>query len=193
MSRLVDLWTTVRGGRSVDGPGTQSDDTRPGFRNRAAQNRSASGSLSSCAIVSPSAPGGAGMSDEGDVGVAEDVDDLEWTLETGLAPADIRRAGAVALAGGPHDGAVRENLVNAGSVSYAVVDPESLATRLTMVVSWHELGGGRRRVALSVRGHVLRRTRLLGILPVGRATVPGLVPAQRFSRELRDRLGRETS
>jgi hypothetical protein len=193
MTRLVDLWTTVRSRRSVQVTGTESDDTRPTARTRGPQNRSAAGSLVACAIVSPSAVEGRDVSDEGGAEVAEDVDDLEWTLETGLAPADIRRAGAAALAGGPHDGAVRENLANAGAVSYAVVDPESLATRLTMVVSWHELGAGRRRVVLSVRGHVVQRTRLLGVLPVGRATVPGLAPARRFSRELRDRLGRATT
>jgi hypothetical protein len=118
---------------------------------------------------------------------AADVDELEFTVESGLSPGEIRVAGTHAATAGRFDGAIRENLVNAGSISYAVIDPESLATLMMMVVSWHELGAGRRRVTLSVRGHVILRPRLLG-LPAGRAAVPALEPATEFSAALRRQL-----
>jgi hypothetical protein len=124
----------------------------------------------------------------GDVVVSHRVEDLEWTVQTGLVPEDVRAAGRVAAAGGPDDGALREDLTNAGSVSYAVVDPDSLATQMTLVVNWHELGGGRREVSLTVRGHLARRRRLLGVLPVGPTVLPAWAPAERFSTALRERL-----
>lgn len=124
----------------------------------------------------------------GDVVVSHRVEDLEWAVETGLAPDEVRDAGRAAAAGGPDDGALREDLSNAGSVSYAVVDPESLATQMTLVVSWHEVGGGRRRVSLTVRGHLARRRRLLGVVPVGPTVLPAWAPAERFSAALRERL-----
>ncbi|CCH85897.1 protein of unknown function [Modestobacter italicus] len=116
------------------------------------------------------------------------VDALEFAVETALSPGEIRAAGKQAATAGRFDGAIRENLVTAGSVSYAVVHPESLATLMTMVVSWHELGAERRRVTLIVRGHVVVRGRLLGV-PVGRASVPALEPAAQFASTLRGLLG----
>ena len=151
------------------------------------QNRCGSHSL--CGCVSASGPrSGPVVPDGGDDEVVGAVDDLEWSLETGLDAREIRAAGVRALAGGPFDGTVREDLANAGSVSYAVVDQTSLATQMTVVVSWHETRAHRRRVTLTVRGYVLRRPRLLGVLPVGRQTVPALGPARWFSSALYDRL-----
>ncbi|WP_369140405.1 hypothetical protein [Modestobacter versicolor] len=118
---------------------------------------------------------------------AAGVDALEFAVETRLSPAEIRAAGAHAATAGRFDGAIREDLANAASVSYAVVHPDSLATLMTMVLSWHELGGGRRRAVLSVRGHVVVRSRLLG-LPIGRAAVPALEPAEEFATVLRTQL-----
>jgi len=174
---------------SADHAATVRDDVPSTAVDADRQNRSAAGSLSGCVSVSEPR-GGQVVSGEGDVGVVGGVDGLEWSVETALDPQEIRAAGRRALSGGPHDGAVREDLANAGSVSYAVVDPDSLATQMTVVVSWHELGAGRRRVTLSVRGHVVRRTRLLGVLPVGRPEVPAEEPARSFSAALRDGLTR---
>lgn len=121
------------------------------------------------------------------VGGGGGVSDVGFVVHTVLSPVAVRAQGLAVL----HDmpaGEVQivEVSANAGSVRYDVLGRDGTLL-MVLRVSWHELGGGARRVTLSTHGHRVLERRVLG-RRWGRRVVLGAAVAEAFARGLRARL-----
>ncbi|MGY1635469.1 hypothetical protein ACI78V_02305 [Geodermatophilus sp. SYSU D00742] len=118
--------------------------------------------------------------------VEDDVAAVAFTVETQLGPAEIRAAGRRAAEAGRRylRTTISETRATGSLVRYVAQGPGGFERQMALQVAWEEIGGGRRRVHLTVGDHLVERSRVLGV-PVGRASVPALESARRFAAALR--------
>ncbi|MBB3086875.1 hypothetical protein [Geodermatophilus sabuli] len=121
--------------------------------------------------------------------VEDDVAALAFTAETELGPTAIRAAGRRAAEAARRylQTTISETRASAAGLRYLAQGPGGFERQMALQVAWEEIGGGRRRVRLTVGDYLVERPRVLGI-PVGRGTVPALASARRFAAALRAEL-----
>lgn len=122
--------------------------------------------------------------------VQEKVSAIEFTEETGLAPAEIREAGRRAAEAGRRfmTSTISEAASGDSSISYVAKGPGGVVKQMAMRVRWEELGGGRRRVHFSVDDYITIQQKMFMFIPVGPKQAPALGSASRFVEVLRAEL-----
>ncbi|MGY1631549.1 hypothetical protein ACI784_07570 [Geodermatophilus sp. SYSU D01186] len=121
--------------------------------------------------------------------VDDDVAAVAFAAETELGPAAIRAAGRRAAEAARHylRTTITEVRATGSGIRYLAQGPGGFERQMALRVTWEEIGGGRRRVHLTVGDYLVERGRVLGI-PVGPASVPALGSARRFAKALRAEL-----
>jgi hypothetical protein len=126
------------------------------------------------------------------VAVEDDVAAVAFTAETELGPEAIRAAGRRAAEAARRylRTTISEVRATGAGIRYLAQGPGGLERQMALRVAWEEIGGGRRRVHLTIGDYLVERSRVLGI-PFGRASVPALGSARRFAEALRAELTAE--
>jgi hypothetical protein len=123
------------------------------------------------------------------VAVEDDVAAVAFTAETELGPEAIRAAGRRAAEAARRylRTTISEVRATASGVRYLAQGPGGFERQMALRLAWEEIGGGRRRVHITVGDYLVERSRVLGI-PFGPATVPALGSARRFAEALKTEL-----
>ncbi|MGY1822026.1 hypothetical protein [Geodermatophilus sp. SYSU D00079] len=123
------------------------------------------------------------------VALEDDVAAVAFTAETALGPELIRAAGRRAAEAARRylRTTISEVRATTSGIRYLAQGPGGFERQMALRVAWEEVGGGRRRVHLTVGDYLVERSRVLGV-PVGRASVPALGSARRFAEALRAEL-----
>ena len=121
--------------------------------------------------------------------VRDKVSAIEFVDETGLDRHGIRAAGHRAMEAGKRfmSNTISESQVTDDFISYAIKGPGGFVTQMKMVVRWHELGQGRRRVSFSVGDFLTSQSKVM-FIPISPKSAPALTSARRFAEALRAEL-----
>src|SRR5690349_10259906 len=119
--------------------------------------------------------------------VSEKVRMTSFSVETGLNPEEIRQAGLRSIEAGKRlmTSTIKEDQVASDGIRYVIKGPGGLSTQMSFVVSWQDVGGGRRKVSFQIGRYTTSRPVVMGFIPAGPKSAPALRSAQRFAESLR--------
>ena len=122
--------------------------------------------------------------------VHDKVNATEFSIETGLDDAGIRRAGQLAVEAGKRfmTSTISEAGVSSNRIDYVIKGPGGVMKHMTFCVVWQETTPGRRRVQMKMGEFLTTRTTVL-FVPVTPKSAPALGSVQRFSETMQRELG----
>ena len=122
--------------------------------------------------------------------VHDKVNATEFSMETGLDDAEIRRAGQLALEAGKRfmTSTISETRVSSQRIDYVIKGPGGVMNHMNFCVVWQEATPGRRRVQMKM-GEFLTTRSTVFFVPVTPKSAPALGSVQRFSETMQRELG----